>query len=212
MDLTPSFFQHAAAQGGRLAAYVLSRDNLHLAPEMITRAAARRLGQGIRALEAYLRRLLILLALTLEPGLKPDQTERAVRYGSRSKFRAKAFRIFTGEHDFPDLFHTQSPKSGADRMASAAPILASPLLQRLSQLKALIDAPQARARRLAFCLARRRSGLLFAPGLAHALPYRYGTEISMLYTGFAQAIQNLSRARPPPIGPVPRPPPRIRRL
>ncbi|MEM7493136.1 MAG: hypothetical protein AAF296_07105, partial [Pseudomonadota bacterium] len=89
---------------------------------------------------------------------------------------------------------------------------ARPLLERLTQLRALIKAPQARARKLAWHMARRRPGLMLAPGNHDAVKNRYGTEFSTTYTLMGHAILRLSRARPPPIGPVPRPPPRIRVL
>ncbi|MEM1087914.1 MAG: hypothetical protein AAGH90_09295, partial [Pseudomonadota bacterium] len=56
----------------KLLASVTARDHLQLNPATITKAAAKRLRQGLRQIEAYLRRVLILMALMLEPGLKPN--------------------------------------------------------------------------------------------------------------------------------------------
>ena len=93
------------------------------------------------------------------------------------------------------------------------PVQAAPLLARLSALKALLDAPDARARRLAFHLARRRPGPIIPPCLNQpGVPRRYGTELSAIYDALAQAIWTAGRARPPPLGPAPKLGPRIRRL
>lgn len=61
-----TFYKNAAHLAELFAAKVLSRDNLHLGPREVSRAAVLRLKQGILALEAYLRRVLFLLALQFE--------------------------------------------------------------------------------------------------------------------------------------------------
>lgn len=217
MHLSATFLDLACAQGGALVAKVMSRDQVHLAPPALTRAAAKRLRQGLRAIEAYARRVLVLLALSLEPGLKPDQSARPVRPAARKTApQIPALRIFGAERasaPFPHL----SPKILLDITPGAKIIHAAPLLARLSHLQALLAAPERRARKLAFCMARRRPGSVLPPGLGGGLgregvPRRYGTEVSSLYASLAHAILTAGRARPPPLGPRPRPPPRIRLL
>ncbi|MEL6387759.1 MAG: hypothetical protein AAFR00_10435, partial [Pseudomonadota bacterium] len=88
-----------------------------------------------------------------------------------------------------------------------------PLLGRLAALKALVDAPARRARRLAFYLARRRPGLLLAPVYRGPASGRVlGRDPAAVFEGMAAAITERSRARPPPLGPAPHPGPRLRWL
>ena len=125
--------------------------------------------------------------------------------------RAPSLRIFIGETVLPDAWANGDRFGGNATRSNAQQVLAAPLLARLFELCRLIEDPQARARRLAFHLARRRPGPLLAPDLATSrMPARFGTEISALYAGFASAIARLSQARPPPLGPLPIFPPRIR--
>ncbi len=186
------------------------RDNLHLRPAGLTRAAAARLNTGLRALEAYLRRLILLMALVLEPDLEPvHYPPRRPRDRSCQHQRApRGLAIFTGERNFPRgadaLSRSLSRKSQPD-LPRGAKMSSARYLARIDRLKALIEAPQKRARRLAFYIARRRHGLLAPPGMGRTgVPRRYGTEVSALYDGMSAAILRRSRARPPPLAPVPR--------
>lgn len=205
--------QHVA----RLLDSVAARDNLHLAPKTLTKAAAARIRRGIRTAQAYLRRLLIVMALMLEPTLKPDQRPRAI-YGKVEKPnppRKKTFPIFTGEQNLPNFQYMSKTAAFTARNGhqNTGPVLAAPLLEQLRALRTLLENPDARARRLALHMARRRAGLILAPDLNRGLvPNRLGTEISSLYQGLGVQIAELSRGRPPPLGPAQRAPPRIRRL
>ncbi|MEL8055756.1 MAG: hypothetical protein AAGK66_06360, partial [Pseudomonadota bacterium] len=102
--------------------------------------------------------------------------------------------------------HPKRPNTGR------AQVPARPLIEQMKALRTLMANPDARARKLAWTLARRRPGLMLAPGAHDAVKNRHGTEVSATYTAMGHAILQLSRARPPPLGPVPRPPPRIRVL
>ena len=198
----------------RLCARVTVRDNLHLSPDLLSRSVARRLRQGLRHLEAFVRRLLILLALALEPGLQPTlrvapMVRRDAKKKPKTSNRFRVYPLDLASPDWPDLsaaLRTRGEGPGG-------PVPAAPLLARLSALRALIDAPQARARRLAYMLARKRPGLLLAPDLGReAVPPRLGTEIFSIYRAMGREITVRSRARPPPLPPVPRRPPRVRLL
>lgn len=205
---------HLRHQGLLLHAGVLTRDNAHLGPRVLSRAAAARLRQGLRRIEAWLRRVILLLALALEPGLKPrgGETVLAAR-PRRPRFGQWRFRVLTGGAPPPGHAGFWPETAGAGAMGMRGlPVAAMPLLARLAALKALIEAPEARARRLAWLLARRKPGLLLAPGKASDIPGHCGTEISSLYAALAPAIITASRARPPPLGRRPRPAPRIRQL
>ena len=215
METRSSLFPHAAQWASRYADKVIAKNNLHLSPELISKAVAGRLKQAIRAMEAYLKRMLVLLALSLEPDLKADTRARPLHPSRRPQttpnFRFRTFPKagidFALSTQFDALKHRPRPLN-----TGRTQVPARPLLERLTQLRALIEAPQARARKLAWHMARRRPGLMLAPGHHTAVKNRYGTEFSTTYTLMGHATLRLSRARPPPIGPVPRPPPRIRVL
>ena len=177
-----------------LHAKVLSRDECHLTPRRISRAAGARLRAGIAA---------------LEPSLSPDQSEYVRTHRPRlRRGTARPFRIFRTGHTFAGI----NPGFSREILLHRGPVEAAPLLARLSALKALIEAPEQRARRLAFHLARKRPGPLFPQLDRRRVPRRYGTELSALYTALGAAVTEASRARPPPLGPRPRAGPRIRQL
>ena len=213
MSLSPAFLARLQRHGLLLAADITARDDLQLRPAVLSRAAARRLKAGLRALEAYVRRLLLLLALQLETALPQADRPRNPRAPApRQSARSCGLRVFAGEHDPPDNLRDWQGAIPAECPPHGG-VQAAPLMARLTALKALIAAPDARARRLAFHLSRRRPGLLLASDAGNAqLPRRFGTEVSMLYAALAPAILAASRARPPPLGPAPRPGPRLRRL
>ncbi len=204
-------FETLIRHGLLLAANVISRDNLNLGPTAISLAAAARLRRGLRAMHAYLRRVVILMALQFEPHLTLDNRPLPRRSDTR-KFRRPAPSIPILRNDRPRndrLFESPFTAPG-----NAATIIdPAPLISHFRTLKKLLAAPEDRARRLAFHLARRKTGLILPPDLYSALiRNRDGTEVSALYRVMARDIQARSRERPPPIGPRPRPPPRIRRL
>ena len=203
----------ATQRGAWMVGAVLARDNLQLAPRLISRAAATRLRAGIAAVEAYLRRLILQLALHMEAGLTPDPRAYIKRHGMpRRQHPASRLAIFTGERDFPGIEAVFSHRFAGTR-AAFGPVPAAALLARLAALKALAEAPAARARKLAFHLARRRPGPLLAPGSARGgLKACYGREPAMVYTALGEAIVARARERPPPLGPRPREGPRIRQL
>ncbi|MEM7493033.1 MAG: hypothetical protein AAF296_06590, partial [Pseudomonadota bacterium] len=95
MEIRSSLFPHAAQWAQRYGDKVIAKDALHLSPELISKAVAARLKQAIRAMEAYLRRMLVLLALSLEPDLNPDTRARPVRPSKRIQTTPSfAFRTF----------------------------------------------------------------------------------------------------------------------
>ncbi|MEO1642000.1 MAG: hypothetical protein AAFR74_01595 [Pseudomonadota bacterium] len=218
MEPTSTFFSTAARWAGRYADTVMARENLHLVPSHISKAAAKRVSQGIRAIEAYLRRLLLLLALAIEPGLKPDNRARPVYAATRAKRATErpgfTFQMFQKE----GIDFALSPKFDAlrerPRRSFSGPkqVPARPLIERLRALRTLLEAPQARAQRLAWAIARRRPGLMLAPGTGEEVRNRHGTEFSATYTIMGLSILEQSRARPPPLAPKPKCPPRIRVL
>ena len=214
MNQRSGFFEQLRVHAARLHAHILSRDDMQLAPAVISKRAARRVQAGIRALEAYLRRFVMLLALEMEAGLAGAAGAFAFGpAGDRrsAQPRGRTLLAFLRERagDFTGL---AAGSCDASRGGSVS-VSGAVWLARLAALKRLIDAPEKRARRLAWHLARRRAGLLLAPGSgARDVPARFGTQASALYAGMAPAIVAASRARPPPLGPRQKAPPRIRGL
>lgn len=219
MHLTPSFFDFTRSQGDLLFGKVMARDGLQLWPTHLTRAAAKRARAGIRALEAYLRRMILLLALTLEPTLKSSNQPTTPKDNTPALNPKWRFQIFTAEQDCPDFSALHDPWADPTDAAWTLPLPrgfqlpSAPLLARLAQLQALLQSPEDRALRLAFHLGRKRPGPLLAPDLWRTLiRSRHGTELSAIYAAMANAITALSRIRPPPLAPLPVRPPRIRAL
>jgi hypothetical protein len=220
MDTRDAFLQTSCEYAGQIVLRVLSRDNAHLSPVRLSRAAARRFAAGLRALEAYLRRVILYLALQMEHDLRDSGKERPI-FGrvpppprQSNTAPTRALIIFNAQHDFPDHlgddWTARARLSGGPRRDG---VPAAPFLARLSMLSDLAKDPRARARHLAWHIARRRPGPMLMPDLNRGLvPRRYGTEISASYDADGHAISEASRARPPPIGAVIRPPPRIRCL
>jgi hypothetical protein len=204
-------FTQALKYGLQLAASVLARDRLNLRPAAISLAAATRLRRDLRAVEAYVRRVLMLIALQFEHNLVVDNSERPRQIGPR-KPSQKTLSIPIFERCVPrnDLFFEGDFKIKKRDFKTVNP---APLLDRLRALKDLLSAPEKRARRLALHMARRKEGMLLPPDPSGtAIRNRDGTEVSTIYKFMFQDIMERSRARPPPIGPRPWPPPRIRTL
>ena len=212
MSHAPGFIAFCQRIAERFAAGVLARDNGQLGPRYFSKAAARRFRQGLRALEAFLRRVILLLALELEPGLRPDNrpVPRSAPQSPRSCPGA-TLKILAGGGGYAPAFHTEL--DAFSRSPNSAQIPARGLLDALARLQALVADPLARARRLAFHLARHRTGPLLAPGDPNAVRARHGNEFSARFVALAAAIATQSRARPPPLGPrLPMPPRKRERL
>jgi hypothetical protein len=186
---------------------VMARDGLILRPQFVSKAIAGRLRAGVAALEAYLRRVLILMALEIEHELvgvhRPENLARAK--AKLPPVRKYSFKIYppdsqAGQADFELRF---SKDRNANPDATSPPIVV-PIgvwLDRLDHLHALAKDPRAKARRLAFSLARSRPGLLMAPDTPPRRLHRWGREVSALSNAMAAQIMMKSRSRPPPLPP-----------
>ena len=202
---------------------VAARDDLYLKPKTITQAAQARALRGVRAVEAFLRRLLIALALQFEHEIEVDVTARP--YPKTAKPAPTrlpqdglgSLRILLDERPLPNDFdqrmqrlndkvrHTQIEP----RMGRGGERPSGPILQRLERAGLILQTVEARARRLAFTLARHRHGPL-TPPLPDTVPNRMGTAFASVYPTLGYAVYERSRHRPPPERPRPPPRPRIR--
>jgi hypothetical protein len=210
MSFSLTSFAFALLQAMDIYARVVGRDGLTLRPEFASKAIAARLRAGVRALEAYLRRVLILIALEMEPDLAPvTRPENLARARvSPPRVRKHAFKIFPANTDAAraDAVHSlfQDLKTSAHGPdATRAPIVV-PIghwLHRLDHLHALATDPCKKARRLAFSLARSRPGIVMAPDTPPRRLHRWGREVSALSDAMAAQIMTKSRSRPPPLPP-----------
>ena len=210
MSFSLAPFTFALSQASYLRDRVLGVSELFGRPALVRKAVAARLRKGVRALEAFLRRILILMALELEPDLVAElQFENLARAKARKVRARKAFlRIFPT----PGRAHTFDFKQcfGAPRAsetpphAAAMPPVKVPIgywLRQLDYLQTIIKDPVAKAKRLAFSLARRHHGLLLAPDQYRRVMRGCGTEPSTIFDAMAFQIMQKSRSRPPPLPP-----------
>jgi hypothetical protein len=75
------------------------------------------------------------------------------------------------------------------------------LYAQLDYLARIAADPLAKAKRLAFHLARNYEGIIIAPEGPKRIAGRWGTQVSASYTAIAGAVMIQSRNRPPPLPP-----------
>lgn len=195
---------------------VAVRDRLDLHPKHISRAAMARATGGLRAIEAFVRRLILLLALQFEHDITVDISPRAhpkKQPAPRAPTPNTSLRVFLTELAFPDTLaeHFNTDTTGDWQTRGPAELPAAPILARIARLRRALNTAEARGRRLAYVISRRRHGLLMAP-FPLAVPARMGTEFSHLYRTYGFDIRRQSCVRPPPTRARPPPRPRIRQL
>ena len=200
-------------QAGFALSDIKARDGQDINPNTITKAVRARALRGLRLLEDFVRRLLILLALqfehqiTVDVSLRPrpkkhrDKTKRILPAGG------SALRIFPSDLALPDAVKAKYADAPPREPDGRIMLPAGALLKRFERLSAILNDPEARAHRLAFVLARHRHGALFAPG-PFRMPSRFGTLVSSYYDALNHAIRGACQMRPPPQRPRPPPPPR----
>jgi hypothetical protein len=176
-------------------------------PKMASRNVARRFRSALNLVEAYLRRLLLLMALRLEPTLVDNRRplkrvkdrKRRLKKPVRFPVQFVPYRPLTDKvlyaFDFAQKLRRERPR----RPPALVSMLA--LYRRLDWLTAVAADPLARATRLAYNLARRRPGPIVAPDQKLRLPQRYGTPISMTFNALNTCVLETSRTRPPPQAP-----------
>jgi hypothetical protein len=211
MSFSLAPFVFALSTAVQLHARVVGQSELMGRPAFVSKAVAARLAVSVRALEAFLRRILILMALDIEPDLVAVwQPENLARAKALKMPRAKkSFLQIYPSSDRPQSHavwegFSASRASDLPLHAAALPPVTVPIgrwLAKLDYLHTVIKDPMAKARRLAFSLARSRHGLLMAPFQHPGVMRRQGTEATSLYDAMAFQIMGKSRLRPPPLPP-----------
>jgi hypothetical protein len=190
-----------------LAAAVITRDNLHIRPPLARKAVAVRLASGLRVLRAFLRRLIILIALELEWGLVDMRGAMKRAHGRKSTSSARFSLQGLGDEKASPWLNGEGPqfKTNSDTtQAHNAPVQIdmTKLYAQLDFLAGIAANPIAKAKRLAFHLARTHHGIIMTPEGPQRLAGRWGTQISASFDAIAASIITKSRNRPPPLPPL----------
>jgi hypothetical protein len=188
-----------------LAAAVTTRDDLHIRPPLASKAVAARLVSGMRLLRAFLRRLVILIALEMEWSLVDTRGEMKRPHGRKATSSSMKFSLtcFDADRVSPWLngdgpaFKTRL-KAGE---STPMPINMTKLYAQLDFLAQIAANPIAKAKRLAFHLARKRHGIIMAQQGPKRIAGRWGTQVSASFDAMAASIITQSRNRPPPLPP-----------
>jgi hypothetical protein len=184
---------------------VRARDGVYLdRPAFGARGMARRLASGLGLVEAYLRRVLLVMALELEPTLVDVRGPMRRPHGKKAKGKsAPHFCILPKELPPSDatLLAFERRKEMRAYTGTPQPVALGRLYQRLDQLTAIVADPLARAKRLAFHLARNKEGPILAPNHALRPPGSWGTEARATFFALEHDIIARSKNRPPPLPP-----------
>jgi hypothetical protein len=187
-----------------LVAAVNTRDNLHMRPPVARKAVAARLASGLRFLRAFLRRLIILMALEMEWSLVDNRGPMKRPHGRKARsshgFRLKGLDV----HKARFWLNSDGPhfKTGDGRAHNTAvPVDMAKLYAQLDFLIGIAASPVAKAKRLAFHLARTREGFIIAPKGPRRIAGRWGTQVTASFDAMAASIVTKSRNRPPPLPP-----------
>jgi hypothetical protein len=182
------------------------RTNCHQ-PGDVSKAAAGRFLRAIRLIEAYLRRVLLTMALQLEPSLVDTSKEPGRPKEKRRTITAPLPRfVVLDDHYAPldeDRLAALTAELGSRHTDSTPdkPVRIDSLCRRLERLAMIAQDPLTRARRLAFHLARYRPGPILAPDRNVQLPRAWGTEAGSTFDAMGYAILRDSKSRPPPLPP-----------
>jgi hypothetical protein len=185
-----------------LAAAVTTRDNLHIRPAFASKAVAARLASGLIVLRAYLRRLIILIALELEWSLV-DKRGPMKRPHKRKSTSSAGFNLGGLEAPIASPWLNGGPqfKARPKSVATPLPVNMANLYAKLDYLLKLAANPLAKAKRMAFHLARTYEGIIIAPKGPKRIAGIWGTQVRAFYDAIAMAIMTQSRSRPPPLPP-----------
>ena len=191
----------------RLVAAVNTRDNLHLRPPVAYKSVAARLASGMRVLRAFLRRLIILIALDMEWSLVDMRGAMKRPHKRKSASSCAGFSLKGLDADkVSPWLNSDGPNFKAktditQSYTTPVPIDMAKLYAQLDFLAGIAANPIGKAKRLAFHLARTRPGIIMAPEGPHRIAGRWGTEVRASFDAMAASIITQSRNRPPPLPP-----------
>jgi hypothetical protein len=210
MTMNPvASFTFLIATAQSLAAAVNTRDNLHLRPHFARKSVATRLVSGMRLLRAFLRRLVILIALDLERGLidtrgvmkrphkRKSTSSTGFTLGGLDPHKVSPWLNAVGPNFKPRISACHD-----DGRNTPVPVDMAKLYAQLDFLSKIAANPITKAKRLAFHLARTQHSIVIIPpeGPQH-IAGRWGTQVSATYDAMAGNIMTVSRNRPPPLPP-----------
>jgi hypothetical protein len=205
MNPPPSSFEFLIETAQIIVAAVNTRDNLHLRPEVARKAVAVRLASGLRLLRAFLRRLIILMAVELEWTLVDTRGPMKRPHGRPSKPTLASFSIkgLDAPIASPWLDGYGPQFKPVIRTGRVGPVDVdmSNLYAQLKFLSRIAANPMAKAQRLAFHLARTYEGIIIPPDGPKRIAGRWGTQVSAFYAAMRSSIITQSRNRPPPLPP-----------
>jgi hypothetical protein len=191
-----------------LAAAVQTRDNLHMRPPLARKSVAARLAGGMRLLRAFLRRLIILIALDLEWGLVDKRGEMKRPHGRKSKSSAGFSLGGLDRHKLSPWQNSNGPNfkpralaSDDDGRSTPVPVDMARLYAQFDFLAGIAADPLDKAKRMAFHIARTKQWFIIPPEGPRRIAGRWGTEVSASYDAMACSIMTKSRTRPPPLPP-----------
>jgi hypothetical protein len=173
-------FAFLIATAQSLVDAVSARDAVYLRPATARQAVAMRLASGLAVLRHFLRRLLILIALDLEWGLVDSRGPMKRPHGRRSKTLSKfSLNCFDPDKPSPWLNAAGPQFKPIVRTGYQGPVEVdmAKLYAQLDFLSKIAADPAAKAKRLAFHLARKRHGILMAPEGPKRIAGRWGTEV-----------------------------------
>jgi hypothetical protein len=199
-----SSFAILIATARSLLAAVSTRDDLHIRPPFARKSVAARLASGLALLRAYLRRLIILIALDLEWHLVDTRGVMKRPHGRKSISSARPNLSCLDVYKASPWANACGPKfkaRNAQGYSPSQPVDMGKLYAHLDYLAAIAGNPLAKAERLAFHLARTQQGVIMAPKGPRRVAGFWGTEVSASYDAMAASIITRSRNRPPPLPP-----------
>jgi hypothetical protein len=188
-----------------LVGAVTTRDDLHLRPALARKSVAARLASGLILLRAFLRRLIILMALDIEWGLVDKRRPMKRPHGRKCVSSGKPSLSMLDTHKVSPWLNSNGPnfKPATNQLhGTPVPVNMTKLYAQLDFLAMIAANPAAKAKRLAFHLARTHHGIIMAPCGPARVAGRWRTEVRASYDSMAWAIVTKSRVRPPPLAPL----------
>lgn len=206
MNGMQAFVEQGLAAARKALLGVRAEAGLHLEPKTISKRLRARVRGRLKAIETIVRRLITLMATTLEIA-PPPHPEPAGRAGEAAPaplseggedvtaaFRALAppvYRLRLTARKLPGLVDWQDMFAGAGSASalSTGPVLAAPLIAQIVALHRVLKNPEPAARRLARRLAqmkaRREPRPICPPGTGD---FRLGAELGSVSTALPSLL------------------------